>query len=249
MPIPCRICGSLANPYYRIPMTRVEFAKEMEFYLCSRCGFCFAPSLDHVDKAAFYGPGYNTYDFACGRRGEREANIARWATDNWGNGGKRALSIGDSSGTGLAALGSVGFDAWSADFGATGERRLDLNLDIPAENYFDVITLIEVAEHFTEPLVDFTRYGRLLAPGGVLCGTTGCRDFAEICRDSQPNERWWYCNTKCCDCGHVSLYSLASMMIVAEAVGLRLRVHERRVELTTYMGQSQMVFYMIKETA
>jgi len=238
----CKICGSQAKYAYSIPTTRKEFADQYDFYVCPFCRFAFTTALDHVDMAKFYGDGYEQYDIASGRRGPREVGVAKRALEMYRSGGVRTLSLGDRTLTGQEYLSRAGFDVLSADLGLRGAGHWDLSNGLPRET-FDIITLIEVAEHFVQPLAEFTNISALLNPGGVLCGTTGCRDFAEICRDSKPDAEWWYCNTANCDNGHISLYSLSSLLYLARQCNLELFLEPRDPAVTDYMGQSQVVFY------
>ncbi len=85
--------------------------------------------------------------------------------------------------------------------------------DLEHETVFDMITCLEVAEHFECPADSFEHLSSLLKKGGIaVIGTNLIPDT-----DKQPFETWWYRF----DPTHVTFYSLKGLQIIAQNHGLR----------------------------
>ena len=110
----------------------------------------------------------------------------------------RLLDVGCATGDLLVAArerdldaSGVELSAWSAAIArergfAVHEQPL---ASLEGDARFDVITMIGVIEHFTDPLAELRHVHRLLAPGGVFVGWTG--DVASITA-RVLGRRWWY---------------------------------------------------------
>lgn len=77
---------------------------------------------------------------------------------------------------------------------------------------FDLVTCLEVAEHFEHPDQSFSHLASLVRKGGTLViGTNLIPDPAE-----QPFETWWYRF----DATHVTFYTIKGLAAAAARVGL-----------------------------
>ena len=76
---------------------------------------------------------------------------------------------------------------------------------------YDFIVCSEVLEHVHEPRALFTRFTRLVRPGGIIGIMTGLYDAVPSFAD------WWYIR----DTTHVCFYSKATMAWVARELGWR----------------------------
>lgn len=85
----------------------------------------------------------------------------------------------------------------------------------PYEQHFDLVTAIEVVEHFRSPRTSWEELIRLLRSGGFLFVVT--QIFHEEL-DGKAFSEWWYKN----DPTHVSIYSLESLSVMAAEFGLEL---------------------------
>jgi 2-polyprenyl-3-methyl-5-hydroxy-6-metoxy-1,4-benzoquinol methylase len=86
-------------------------------------------------------------------------------------------------------------------------------------NQYQLITSTEVVEHFYDPLKEFTHLSELLDEDGYLLIMTHIRN---ISLDEFLN--WWYRR----DPTHVVFYSIKSLEIIAESVGLKLVQHNNK---------------------
>jgi SAM-dependent methyltransferase len=99
-------------------------------------------------------------------------------------GGLRLLDIGSSSGPFVEDARQVGFDALAVDW-----RQAGL-----ADGRYDVVTLFDVVQLWSDPLGELAAMRRLLRPGGVLLQSTPNLDglgvrlcFRLDCRDDSPS--------------------------------------------------------------
>lgn len=81
-------------------------------------------------------------------------------------------------------------------------------LEQPAE----LVTCLEVAEHFEKPLEDMKKLASVCASGGIVAIGTMLNPGA----DEEAFRNWWYRS----DSTHVSFYSLESLKKCAEKAGL-----------------------------
>ena len=169
----CPVCGStdLKNKYAVKGYTLAE---------CSACTAVFVREKLSVDYLA------GIYQQQEGNRFYEEDNkdclnyyngLVRKEVEAAKPGKGRILDIGCSSGLFLELM-----EGWerhgievSEEFGAAAKARIGENIFIgtfeqyPAkENYFDVITLFDVFDHFLDPAENLRRCRGMLKPGGLI---------------------------------------------------------------------------------
>lgn len=91
-----------------------------------------------------------------------------------------------------------------------------------------IVTCLEVAEHFSNPLESFTMIGKHLCPGGFLALGTHLLPVADhgapldektgMKSDWDAFKNWWYRR----DPTHISFYTLESLRLVAAQAGFAL---------------------------
>jgi SAM-dependent methyltransferase len=91
--------------------------------------------------------------------------------------------------------------------------------DMSSEPRFDVITMLQLIEHVTEPAALLSRAASLLRPGGFIYINTPAVDSASfrLFRERHNHVSWF---------GHVSLFTRASWPLLSARVGLTLAAHE-----------------------
>jgi 2-polyprenyl-3-methyl-5-hydroxy-6-metoxy-1,4-benzoquinol methylase len=135
----------------------------------------------------------------------------------------RLLDVGCATGDLLAAATRLGFDAeglelsdWSSTiarnrgFTVHQERLAGLSQRSPAA--YDVITLMGVIEHFSEPREELAYLSRLLKPGGILAIWTGDVDSS---LSRILGRRWWYWQGQ-----HIQYFTHRSLTRLTDDAGL-----------------------------
>jgi len=140
----------------------------------------------------------------------------------------RLLDVGCSSGALLAVALSMGIDATGvepAERPAEAARAKGLNVYRGYLNelrfrdaQFDVITLLELLEHLTDPLVMLRECARILSVGGILVVNTpnSASWTARIMGARWDGFDLWRMG------GHISFFNPCSMRIAAQRSGLKL---------------------------
>ena len=112
--------------------------------------------------------------------------------------GAKLLDVGCATGDFLVVARERGLDAtgvelspWSAAIAR--ERGFVVHeqplAEVHGESLFDVIAMVGVIEHFTDPAEQLRHVHRLLTPNGIFAGWTG--DVASI-TSRLLGRRWWY---------------------------------------------------------
>ena len=180
---------------------------------CTVCSFCFAPEFADWSLADFADRIYNDLyihvdpDYLKTRP---EGN-AQHLISQFGDRAKqfKHLDYGGGSGLMSSKLREAGWNSSSYD----PFVNTDVNIDKLGK--FDFITAYEVFEHVPNVVSLIGNLQKLLAPNGVILFSTLLSD-GEI----KKNERltWWYASPRN---GHISLFSKASLQIIAEAAGYK----------------------------
>jgi len=146
---------------------------------CRSCGLVYQPRPG--DVASIYGDGYHTH---WNEKGVADAkrDTYRFILDKLPWPAKRAprvLDVGCAFGDSLAAIEDKGGEAWGVEFTqALGERlrarwggrvSMDDFLNLPYEkNFFYAVGMIDVIEHFVDPVAVLKHSWEILEPGGWL---------------------------------------------------------------------------------
>ncbi len=95
---------------------------------------------------------------------------------------------------------------------------------------FDVIIALDVIEHLTHPGIFFSTATKFLKPGGILLVLTG--DTASPAWKLHGS-RHWYCSLP----EHISFYSEATMLSLADQLNLKSLTHIRLSHVRTHLDQ------------
>jgi SAM-dependent methyltransferase len=221
---PCPVCGGIcalldvvdlnksceeANGVF-LPLSGVP----VYYAQCCGCGFCFAPGLWLWTMREFEENIYNA-DYVNADPHYAEARPTASAADLVSLFGAQATAIrhldyGGGHGMLSRLLGEAGWSSMSYD------PFVDKTLDLSAIGRFDLITAYEVFEHVPD-------VGRLMADLTSLLAPDGMVLFSTMLSDGHiaPRQRldWWYAAPRN---GHISLYSRASLELLAAKNGLNL---------------------------
>lgn len=171
----------------RYRCTSSGYGRHHAIVACTRCGLVYA-SPRQCDEAISQSYQAVTDELYLEERRGRVLTFARnfralelLVRDSvqWHAGRPRLLDVGCYSGIFLEIAAEHGWDAWGIEpsrWAAQEARRRGLQVvtgtladaEFPPES-FDVVTLWDVIEHFTDPKAEIRRINRLLKPHGVVC--------------------------------------------------------------------------------
>jgi SAM-dependent methyltransferase len=186
----------------------------VEYYLCSDCGFCYAPAICGWTEEEFRQKIYNA-DYAAvdpeyseaRPRENAELLIQLFA----GHGPRlRHLDYGAGNGALGRELALAGWSSVSFDPIAAGHRSLE------KAGQFDLVTAFEVFEHASDVRKLVEDLGRLAAADGMVLFSTQLSD--DHVAPGRPLD-WWYAAPRN---GHISLFSSTSLAFLGSAAGFSL---------------------------
>jgi SAM-dependent methyltransferase len=196
----CGLCGAPGEPFRR----KYGF----DVLLCKACSNAFVPSsLVPADLESIYSRAYFEGEQATGYPGYlRDTKIL---TENFasrlrlieglGVPGRRLCDVGAAYGLFLKAARDAGWEASgveiAADCAPIAESISGVSVvcgdfnTVPLGGPFDVIVMLDVIEHFRDPVASVARAYELLSPGGLLVIETGdlAAPWARLL-----GERWYF---------------------------------------------------------
>jgi SAM-dependent methyltransferase len=217
-PLACPVCGNHA-----LPLDVVDFNKSCEeargkflplsgipvyYYLCSNCGFCFAPEFSDWTLDEFSKKIYNDQyidvdpDYISVRPQGNANNLIK--TFKGKEQPIRHLDYGGGNGMLSDLLKQAGWQSSCYD------PFVNTDVDIATLGKFNLITAFEVFEHVPDVNDLMSRLNSLLDNDGIVM-------FSTLISDGQikPNQRisWWYASPRN---GHISLFSQNSLATLAK---------------------------------
>lgn len=200
----CLICDHEAHKKFDLPSNKHSGGaldvpgKPVNYYECSHCFFLFAKHL--VDYTQYW-------DVIEESNSGRVLETLRLYLLSEGI-GKSVLDYGCGKGFSIQAFRKLGIDADGCDVEKNG-----LVYFIDEAPKKDIVVACEVVEHFNDPVASFKHMASLANES--IAFQTAYYD-PETC-----HRNWWYLGPKN---GHISLYSVKSLNILAEIVGVKNKV-------------------------
>lgn len=228
----CKLC---LNPHTELKYSVTAFDPPFDVYHCPVCGFQFQ-NIDPERAYAFYDTDYYTggkqFSYLDERRNEEASRIVWQARmkrlirrDRSGTEPKRFLDVGCAFGGLMQVAEESGYSAYGAevsDYSAGyarerfGAERIWAgnveNISLP-ENYFSIVSMIEVIEHLYDPVKAIRNLYRAMRPGGVILIQTADMDGLQAKRHGK-NYHYYLP-------GHLSYFTRTNLTRLMKETGFR----------------------------
>jgi SAM-dependent methyltransferase len=252
----CWVCGGSSRPFRRSTITRTvddssvritdsNYGETAALNECLSCGFRFAAPLPHPDILRLYCEMNDQpyQDSAEARRGQMRllldllASVRPQARTFLDIGAGTGLMVSEARARGFEAYG-IEPSAWCVATAASA-NRIELFQGTASEwigklPRYDIVTLVDVIEHTTDPVGMLRDATALLEPGGALLVVTPDVGSAA----ARIMGRWWWHYRV----AHVGYFNRGSMRRALREVGLRL-------ELDTFARWEIQVSYLAERMA
>ena len=221
---PCQICGSVARQ-----IDAVDFNKSCEefrgvflppsnslitYYLCEKCGFCFAPEFLSWSMKDFSRHIYNR-DYLRVDPDYKEARPnaqAEMIESLLGPEKARISHLDYGSGNGLLSR-RLRKRGWKSD---AYDPFANPDLSVTEMGSYDLVTAFEVFEHVPGVKGLLSELASVTKRNGILLFSTLLSDGHIV---SGRKLDWWYASPRN---GHVSLYSSTSLSMALSLKGFKL---------------------------
>ena len=218
----CPICASAAKLFDVVDFNKsceecrgkfLELSGMPVYYSrCTHCGFCYAPEIAEWSLEQFEDKIYNQdyINIDPDYLEARPKGNAGFLLSLFANQKLPASHLDYGGGNGLLSQ-FLSQHGWNS---ASYDPFVDRSLAIDEVGKFELITAYEVFEHVPDVQQLMVNLGALLAKNGVVFFTTLLADQYVL-----ANQRlnWWYAAPRN---GHISLYTKASLAILAKQHGL-----------------------------
>jgi len=234
----CKICNTESLFLFKREIDRPDFSSyEHEYYECQKCSFMFSTGLDNLTKEQwdqFYKyPDYLQFDGPA--RDEFKAQNMESTRIKFlerlmlklpnvrSTPIKKVLIWGNGKSLLLKKL-NLKYDTY-ATYSSTNSSKELTEKDFPKfKNSFDLVTSIEVIEHFTDPLEEFKVMKSLLKPGGQILASTGSKDShiwssSETCNIAESLN--YLIPYRPRNGGHICFYAMKTVEKLAEILGMK----------------------------
>lgn len=199
----CRICGA--------PSKFFMFMRGVKYFRCSKC---------HLVQSSYYS-GRDLYvhvykdkvHTASARSGYRELFFVEWGAQLLNLNSPRILIFAPGSTPTFKILSERGADVYAADISdglPYSDRFIHLRKRKLPDVKFDIITMVEIIEHLDDPVGEFRRLSKYMAPDGMIAGTT---DFHQ--GGALWNNRYLFPKD------HISYFHRDSLCYLCDLLGLR----------------------------
>lgn len=211
-------------------ITDSTYGSIWDFSQCESCSFVFSnPRIDEKSLVEFYtGIEDSEYTDEWEGRGKNFKAVLK-RIGKMGEDLERLLDIGAASGIFVKLAQECGYAATGIEPSAqlVKEAKEKFGIDLvkgTVENYeareqFDVVTLLDLIEHVTDPEGFLKKVSPLIRRGGILVIVTP--DISSIPPKLMGN-RWWHYRT-----AHVNFFNLRSLTYLLEKLGFSIEKKHR----------------------
>ena len=161
----CSICGSASRFFV--------FMRGVKYFRCSKCHL--VQSSYYRGKDLYLNVYKDKVQTTSERGGGRELFFVEWGSRLLNLDNPRILIFAPASTPTFKILSERGADVYAADISdglPYSDRFIHLRKDKLPDIEFDIITMVEIIEHFDNPVGEFRTLSKHLAPNGIIAGAT-----------------------------------------------------------------------------
>jgi hypothetical protein len=223
---PCRICGEATEDFCQ---AQVLNKYQVSYFRCTFCGSVQTEAPYWLEEA--YCAAITDSDIGLVARNIILSKVSRLIISSFFNSKGSFLDYGGGYGLLVRLMRDCGFDFYRSDKHCANLFAADFEARAEAVPY-ELLTAFELLEHLTEPLE--TLLGMRELSGNILCTT-------ELLPEITPKPGdWWYYIPE--HGQHVTFYTLKSLRILAEKLGLQLYSNGINIHLFTPKKLSRVLF-------
>jgi len=206
----CKICGDVSEHIFN---KTVLLKYDVAFFKCVACGF-MQTELPYWLAEAYSSP-LSATDTGLIMRPLNFSRVAEGVIMKWFDPSKTFLDYGGGNGVFVRMMRDRGFNFYRYDKYAANVYSIGFDFSDVQEKAarFELLTSIEVVEHFEDPLEDFPK---IFALSDNILFTTYLNDNLS---DSELKD-WWYIGE--CHGQHISFYSVKCLELIAHKYGYNL---------------------------
>lgn len=222
----CKICGSKSRFFAWIRGTA--------YFKCMECSF--VQSSFHEGEDLYEDVYKNSVHTQSGTSGGRELFFVEWCTEIFELNNPRILIFAPGSTSTFKILSERGADVYAADISnglPYSDRFIHLRKSKMPDIRFNIITAVEVIEHFDKPADEFRFLRKYLAQDGVIAGTT---DFYQ----GGPIWNTTYLDPK----DHISYFHRDSLFRLCDQLGLECALFEMEWSHRDQSLQNRRAFFV-----
>jgi len=226
----CNICSE-AKRYFSTAQVMKKY--NVKYYLCENCGFIQTEEPYWLEES--YSNEVNISDIGMVTRNLNLSRIAGVVISGLFNSNASFLDFGGGFALFTRLMRDRGFDYYHQDLHCNNIFAKGFEGNVDASKYFEVITALDVIEHLYNPVDEINRM--LKCSDSVLFTT-------ELLPMAVPEpEDWWYYSLE--NGQHVSLFSMQSLIKLANRLSLNLYSNKKSIHLLTRKKISPMVFSLL----
>lgn len=199
----CKICSGHTSLIFKTPVLNKH---DVAYYKCGSCGFIQTEEPYWLEEA--YSSAITSLDIGLAGRNIEFSGIVEDILKKHFNTSSQFIDYGGGYGLFVRLMRDKGFDFYRQDFFCENifAKHFDIS-DINGEQKFELLTAFEVFEHLTDPLAEIKK---MFSYSDSILFSTILQPSENI---SSPDQ-WWYFIPETGQ--HISLYSLASLEIIAQ---------------------------------
>jgi len=167
----CPVCGGWLARFQDVVVG--DYA--VKYHCCLACGLIHSLDRPFFEEVLYPRDYFEDVDTGWQQRAQE---VCRLLISCFGRSKRedvKVLDVGAGNNYVVSLLVQAGFDAWGLDYHSTclfrPDRFVQADDQLP-HRVFDVVTAVEVIEHFTRPVHEFENLLSFLKPGGALFFST-----------------------------------------------------------------------------